>query len=474
MKYNDKLRVFLNSVIVTGSTIFDKVVFFFINILVARYLSLDLYGEYITALGYATFFSIFTDLGINQTLTRAVNLDEKNELKYLGNTILLKAFLSLILYLIMAGSLWLTNYSSNTIALTLIFGLVRFGNEYQKSFYSLHEAKENFKVSSISIMLLSVGLLLGTWLVIANQGDYFQLAYLRLFVVALVLFFLIIYTYCFFPWKIDLKLFKPYFKSALPFIFSTINFNILQRSNIIILSLIQGTFYSGIFNNAYIFFTTLMFIPINFNRVLTPYLYKNTKDKNKFQFSFDLFSKVFALGSFYLFLIFFLFSDKIIPLFFGAKYLPAVETLKIISFSFPFLFNMATIIITSLDQQKYNSKIFGVAALVNLASNFILIYFYKTEGAALAVVITFFTIFVLTHLFLGVKKYLSLQKTSFMYLIVILITFSCWAAYQYGFKNFNWGLALFWVTLIYSALVFIFLVKKDDWRIIKETFGKKI
>ncbi len=53
---SDKKRVFVNTIIVSGATIVDKFLFFVINIIVARYLSLADFGEYSTALVYATFF----------------------------------------------------------------------------------------------------------------------------------------------------------------------------------------------------------------------------------------------------------------------------------------------------------------------------------------------------------------------------------------------------------------------------------
>jgi len=55
-----------------------KNLFFFIaDIIIARYLSVEHFGEYSTALSFATFFSIMTDIGNNVTLVRALHLESQ-------------------------------------------------------------------------------------------------------------------------------------------------------------------------------------------------------------------------------------------------------------------------------------------------------------------------------------------------------------------------------------------------------------
>ena len=141
---SDKKRVFYNTVIVTGATILDKFIFFIINILIARYLNINHFGEFATALGYATFFSLFTNIGINHALIRAINLESELEKEHFANALLLKTIFAISVYSLMVISLFFTNYNTDTIYLTLIFGLVRIGTEYLLAFYALYDAKEKF------------------------------------------------------------------------------------------------------------------------------------------------------------------------------------------------------------------------------------------------------------------------------------------------------------------------------------------
>ncbi|HPJ16193.1 MAG TPA: oligosaccharide flippase family protein, partial [Spirochaetota bacterium] len=74
-KSNNKKIIFLNTVFVISETIINKFAFFIINIIVSRYLKEVKFGEYATALGFATYFAMFSDIGINTTLVRMIIKD---------------------------------------------------------------------------------------------------------------------------------------------------------------------------------------------------------------------------------------------------------------------------------------------------------------------------------------------------------------------------------------------------------------
>ena len=81
MELNDKTKIFLNTLVITSSTVLEKIIFLIINVILARYLGLDQYGEYTTALAFATFFSLLTDMGINQSMIRELNYEGEQEKK---------------------------------------------------------------------------------------------------------------------------------------------------------------------------------------------------------------------------------------------------------------------------------------------------------------------------------------------------------------------------------------------------------
>ena len=469
-KTSDKKRILRNSIIVTSTTIIEKITFIAINISVARYLSVSDYGEYTTALGYATFFSFFCGLGIYQSIIRMINLDPLNERQHFGNSVLIRGFLTIIIYAVLAGSLVFTNYNTNTIHLILIFGLVRFGNQLLIGFYSLYDAKEKFITTSLYYICFSLSFLTITFIIIYLGGNYFHFAFSRLAVVCLFLVSISITTYINFRFTIDLSSLKHLLKNTIPFALHIVYNNIILRVNIIILSLIHGTIYSGIFNNGYIFLTSLTFIPQNIQRVLVPYLYKEKfiDNNDKFQFSFNIFSKFFNIISFYIFIILFIFSREIILFIFGQKYEGTVIILKILAFAIPFLFNAATIIITSLDRQEYNTRISAYAAVFNVTLNITLIYFFKAEGAALAAVFTFMFIYTCSHAILKKKGFIRLFKSTANFVKLIFSVFLCCLAFRYFLYDLHFMVSFLCTSILYGILTLVFIINKNDLRIIRE------
>jgi O-antigen/teichoic acid export membrane protein len=472
---NDKTRILINSAIVTFATVIDKFIFFIINIIVARYLNIEHYGEFTTALGYATFFSSLSNIGITFTLIRAINIEAGRDSENFGNSLFLKTVIAIITYTVMTASLYFTNYNSNTILLILIFGLVRVGNEYMITFYALYEAKEKFLRPSIFNLSFSLSLLTGTILVVLYNGNYFDLVKIRL--ANVIIFISILSFFTLRKLKLSLKVssLKKFLISAIPFGLWAFMSTFLTRINIIILSLMHGTVYSGIFNNGYIFFMTILFIPGSFVKVLTPFLYKalSENDKNKFQFAYDVFSKFFAVVSFFILLLLFLYADSLVISIFSTKYHDSINVLKIVSFAIPPVFNLPATIITALDKQKYNTIFTFVGMIVNIICNLVLIYYYKAEGAAISLVITYILIFTMCNAYLFKNRLVSIKNGNIVYILTILITITCIFIENKFLGNVFWVYSLIIITLIYLLLVFLFIIKKDDIRIIKETLGIK-
>ena len=266
-----------------------------------------------------------------------------------------------------------------------------------------------------------------------------------------------------------------FLKSSIPFGLYSIFWYSLQRTNILILSLIHGTDPVGYFNNGFIFLVTLTFIPANMNKVLVPFLYKTSyeHDKIKYQFTFDIFSKLFGIVSFYLFLMLFLFSKNIIALLFGAKYTQSASILEISAFAIPFLFNTASTIITSLDNQHINTRIAGWAVVLNLILNLTFIYYFEANGAAIASVITFGFIFITSHVIVWKYRILSLRKIFLVNIRLIIVAVIVFMFHRIMLQNMNWIFTAAIDSIIFATLTLFFMIREDDVRIIKETIFAK-
>ncbi len=472
-KKSDKQKVFFNTLFNAGGTIIDKLLFFLVNIMMTRYLTVQDFGEYTTSLGYATFFSTFCDIGINATLIRSLRLNKAKKDENVTNNLLIKSCLSIITYCIMAVSLYFTNYNETVINLTLLYGVVRVGNEFMNAFYAVQYAEEKFLRQSIINSSFSLIYAITTGLIIILNGNNFHFAISRMMIVIIYVTFLLIALLSRFNIKFDFLSFKYFSVQAFYFGLSKIFNNALNRINIVILSLITGSLYTGIFNNGYLFFHSIFFIPSNFSTVLLAYLYKISFKENpkKFQFAFDIYTKMLSIISFYIMIIFILYAEPIIKFIYGTRYLPSVPIVQIVALAIPALFNVSGIIITALDKQKFSAYIQGMACLINIAANIIFIKYFKAEGAAIATVLTYYVLNLMYNIFLVRYKYISMKSTTFVILKQCFIFLVVYELYFTFLIRYHIIYNIILITVIYVVLVFIFQIKKNDIRIMREIVG---
>jgi O-antigen/teichoic acid export membrane protein len=469
---NNKRKVFINTFLISLATIIEKILFFIITVIIARYLSREHYGEYCTALGIATFIAVFSNLNIGVSVVRAINLNKGYKNEYFTGSFIVKVILSILTYIILLISVIFTDYNINTIILTIILGLVRISGEFIVTIYSYYEADEKFKFTSVFVSIFSFAYLIGTLMAVLFNGDYFTIVNIRLLIT--IAFLIIIFIplkkhYQFIKNKIIIKQFL---KDMLPFSGSAVLTSMLLNIGIILVPLSHGTIHAGIYQNAFIFISAITFIPNNLIRVLTPFLYKYPfhEYKDKFQFAFNIYSKLFASISFYLLLIFYLYSSNIISLIFENKYSDSIPALKIFAFSIPFLFSIGQVIITTIDKQKINTMIDGFTLFFGIIISYIMIKYFKEEGAALSFIFIFLMIYILSHCYLIFKNYIRYSTIFFINIKFVLFCIAICLIQMYFLANLYFLVSWVINTILYLLMILIFIVKKDDLRIIKEIF----
>jgi O-antigen/teichoic acid export membrane protein len=469
---NHKRKVFINTSYMTIGTLIERIFLFLITIIIARYLSKEQYGEYTTALGLATFFSLFANLNINTAIIKIISADKEKQNEYFTASLLIKSILSIIIYVSLIITLIFTNYSKNIIILSLILGIVRIVGEFIFTMYAFYEVREKFNITAIFVSTFSFLFLIGTILITTYGGDYFDIVNIRLFIT--FLFFILIFFHLKKSYSIiyNSKIIKNFLKEILPFSWSFCFQNILNYTAIILLPLIHGTIYAGIYQNAYIITASITFIFAILSRVLGPYLFKHKFHSNieKYQFTFDLYSKIYSFVSFYLFMIFYLFSSDIILLLFGHKYDESIPALKIISMLLPFI-TIAPTIITAISKQKINSIIDATSAIVNIISSIFLIYFYKTEGACIAFILSIIISYISSNGYLVIKKFVTYKTALIIWLKLAAAIVLIYFIHNIFFSNYYFIISFLIDSLIYFSLVLCFILKKDDLRIIKEIFA---
>ena len=471
---NDKKRLFLNSAAVFFATVLDNAVFFIVNIIIARYLSLEHFGEYTTALGYATFFTTFTDIGINGTLQRMISKDPSRERQHFGNTIALKTVFSVGAFALMALSLPFTNYSHSTVCLTLIMGMFRIGNEYHQTFTALFDVKERFFLSSALRSTFCVSFLCATVCVVLLRGDYFDLAWARFAVVAAFIVILFFASFRIVMPSIKKETMRDFFLHSIPFGASSIMLIFYQRFNIILLSLMHGSIQSGIFSNGYMFFSTLFFIPANAVRVLLPYLYRADpkRDREKFQFAFNFYSKVLLIGGFWITLVIVICAQPIIRIIFGSKYDASIPVLQISALGIPFVFSVGSTIITSVDRQRVLTRIQLAGLAVNIAASFLMIRFWVSEGAAAASVLTYGFVNIAGIVYLSAAGVVSSRFYWLCFAELTAVSAGVWMLMTRLLPDLPLVPSALITSVLFLVPVAALMLRRNDLRIVREMLGK--
>jgi O-antigen/teichoic acid export membrane protein len=466
---HNKKRIFLNTFYMSVGVFIEQLFLFIITVLIVRYLSVEDYGEYATALGLATFLALFANLNINTSIIRAISRESEYKNEFFTASLVLKSLLSILVYIALLIAVFFTGYGKNTVLLTLILGWVRIGGEFLYSMYAFFEVREKFRTSALLIILYTSFFLIGTIIVITAKGSYFDLVWIRFFTVLLFLILIFLLLKKTYKLRFNFKVIKNFVINTIPFSGSFALQNISSSCGIVLLPLLHGTIFAGIYQNAYMMFATITFLHTILVRVLIPFLYKYPykENKTKFQFSFDIYSKIFAIISFYLCIIVFLFSSDILSLLFSQKYLSSVPVLKILSFIFPFI-SIAPTIITTIDKQKINTMIDTIVAIFNILLSLVLIYYFKLEGAAVAALASYVVGFCLYNYYLIFIKKFKYRNTMLVNLKLLLFIIIVYFIHMKFSSNYFLIISILIDSLLFFALTFCFILKKDDIRIIKE------
>ena len=477
MAKNNKRAIFFNTAFVITETIINKMAFFVINIIIARYLTDYKFGEYATALGFATFFAMFSDIGINTTLVRMIIKDPAHEKEHITNAFVIKTLLAVISYIALCIGVYFIYYNKNEIDivyLTLIFGIVRVGNDYMSTFYAIFSAHDKFRNSSIINSIFSILFLSATFLVVFLGGTYFHFAFSRMFIVLSFITAFLIYLNFKYHFSFSFHKFKEFLYHAFFFGLGSVILNALYRLNIMLVPAMTIPLYGGFFSNSFIFYSSLIFVPTNLGRVLISHLYKNNDNDNikKYQFVYDTYSKILTILSFFTALFIFLYAEKIVLLIYGKKYLPSVLPLKIIAFAIPALFNISGQIMTGMDKQKEITKILIKTFVANIILNTILIYYFSMIGAAVAVIITQYLLNFQYFLYLNKNSSLSFNKSRAIFIKLFLISTLCFSIKTFIVSSLPVYIEIPLVLLIFTSLTLIFTVEKKDFDIVKKIFLK--
>ena len=330
-------KIAKNTVFLSSAQILARLIGFFYFIFLARFLGVATFGIYNFTLAFVYNFVPVADFGIERLVLRDISRQPEKTTFYLARLLPLRLFLSLGAYLLVLILGLILGQSLRQIGYLAVFGLFIFPYSFTYLLSSFLNAQEKMKYMSLAVVLSQLSifiigvvfvLLKFPLVVIFLAGVFGQL------IVALVFLFKARSWGLSLGWVIDKKFFLKSLSQSWAFAFLLILAVFYLRISLILVGLLKGDYYTGLYGSAFKFIEAMILIPQSLALALFPLSSRLLlEDKKKLE-------KIYQKGLLFLFLFSLPFvlvlgflSNLIISLAYGQDYLMAAPVLSLLGAS---------------------------------------------------------------------------------------------------------------------------------------------
>jgi len=382
-------------------------------IYVARKLGDVNFGMYAFALSFAGVFVIFSDLGLHTILTREIVKNKKNTQIYIGNVLLTKSILTIMVFLLMCLAAKVINYPNKTIEIIFLTAFFVICTSILDFFNSVYRAYEEMEYES-AIMLLNrltiVSFGICSLYISANLEGFLWSIVVANMIWVIVSGVVIIIKYRMPVFKPDNELISSLFKQAIPIGLMILFTTIYLRTDTIILERIKGDEVVGWYNVSHRLIEILISFGTFFSAAIFPSL------TNAFRNSEGSIARIYENSI--RFLVIFglpcalaitLWSDEIIEMAFGIGYMNSAIALKILIWAgvVASINTVTKYLIIAVDMQWVNAYILGLCSVVNVLLNIILIPKLSYIGACTSLIISECLFCVCSYIIIKRKKFVG-------------------------------------------------------------------
>jgi len=394
----------------------------FVTAWIARHLGPDQYGLWNYTIAFTALFSAFSTLGLDRIVVRELLKHPEKTNELLGTAFVLRlvgGFIAFTLSIITAILI------GNRDFLTLSLIALSAGGFIFQAFLTIDYFYQAHIMSRYTVWAQNIAFLIMAAVkigLIYAQAPLLAFAVAGLIEIILGSAFLVgFYIYqskspSFSPitsWRFSFPVAKSLLKDSWPLILSGVTLMIQARIDQVMLKNMIGSTEVGYYSAALRLIELFGFIPVILQLSFYPVI-QNSKSVSQKLYEVRLLN--FYRLNFLLFLVtaipIFLFSEKIIVGLFGESYQPAGTLLSLMSIRL-FFTNMGvarSVYILSENLMRFSFFTMLAGTLVNILLNYILIPEYKSAGAIIATIISFFvTTFLLDAIYKKTKENVVLQ-----------------------------------------------------------------
>ncbi len=368
-----------------------------IHIVLARKLGPSNYGTYNVVVSLVSIVNLFLTTGIPKTVSKFISEDENNFEKVKKTSVFLQTFLGLFTSLLffvfsrdianLLGDPSLESYIKIVSPMIFVYGFYSLFIGYINGFreYKKQAISQTVYYFSKVILIFILVYLLNS----SIKGALLGFALSPLLGLLACLFF------------VDFRLnggnfpIKKIILFSLPItFFSVINNFALNLDLFFVKALVSNVLDVGYYSAASTIAKTLTYVTVPISSVIFPVIsnltYKGKLEKNKVYIKKSFFYSFLIVFSFAF--LFSFFAKQIISLLYSSQYLPAVPSLKILSFGMAFfaLYTLAMTIISGAGKLKSCIVISSLVMILDLVLCSCLVKSYALVGAATATAISGF------------------------------------------------------------------------------------
>ncbi len=390
-----------NASFFTFALILQKIISFTYFTILARNLLPEDLGKYYFALSFTAIFAIFIDLGLSNVLIRETAKAKERAEEFLGGVLAIKLPLALMSLLAVLTTVNLLHYPALTRHLVYLACVCMLLDSFTLTFFGLIRGFHNLKFESIAaVMYQVITMSFGLFALKMNFGLFWVLAAQA---AASIGNFLYSFSLLKFRWKLPIRpvydrlLIKWIAGIAAPFALFAVFQRLYTYLDTVLLSVISGDRYVGLYQIAFKITFALQFLPMAFIASLYP-AFASYWQNNREQLvvSFERAMNYLIIISLPISIGIIALADKIILLF-KPEYMSAVLPLRLAMAALFFIFINFPVgaLLNACDRQKINTRNMGITLASSVLLNLLLIPKWQAAGASLTVAISNIVLFTL-------------------------------------------------------------------------------
>ncbi|WP_108063681.1 flippase [Poseidonibacter lekithochrous] len=397
-----KKRFINNSLLVILDTFLNLAMNFVIIILIAKYVEVELLGQYqlyITVIGLS---AILANFGINVIINREIAKNPNKVNLYISNVLTIRFFISLPLLFIISTLVFYISGFSNIYLFFLVLVLnflLSISSIFGGVFNSLHknsyQLKMNLIYKTFSLMCAFLFLTLGSnlYMVISSFIIVSIISNLYAWIVLHNLYSSLSFRY-------DKRFIKKIILTSLPLVFASFTEFLSLKVDTYMIGIMIDEKSVGYYSVSYNLFLGATLIPLAVTKVFFPnFIDMYSKDKNQANKFILKIGFLFTVYAFWVGAVFYFLNYQIMDIFYDVeKFFPSIDVIKYLSFALIFivlnrLYNYALL---ALKYNNYYFRISLITAIINILLNISLIPKYGINGAVYATIISEFVLMILS------------------------------------------------------------------------------